>query len=103
MDAVDATRSQHHDQVPQSQKQKRVKTGAWLPAEDARLREAVAKHSTRWVSVASEVGTRNGDQCAKRWSENLNPELDHSPWTQEEVSRAHHIEVRLMLYNLFIF
>ncbi|KAI5927876.1 hypothetical protein F4810DRAFT_161166 [Camillea tinctor] len=59
-------------------------TGTWSPAEDGRLREAVAKHGTRWVIVASEVGTRNGDQCSKRWKENLNPDLDHSPWSPWE-------------------
>lgn len=94
---VDIAEPQRHDhQQPQPQlhphppprKQKHVKTGTWLAVEDARLREAVAKYGTRWVRVAGEVGTRNGDQCAKRWNENLNPELDHSPWTPEEVSRV---------------
>ncbi|KAL7626001.1 hypothetical protein AAE478_002770 [Parahypoxylon ruwenzoriense] len=88
MDAVDVTNPQQHYQQPQSQSKsqqpKHIKTGTWFPAEDARLREAVAKHGTRWVAVAGEVGTRNGDQCAKRWNENLNPELDHGPWTPEE-------------------
>ena len=65
----------------------RRKSGTWLPAEDDRLRVAIAKHGTRWVAVAGEVGTRNGDQCAKRWNAKLNPELDHSPWSPEEVSR----------------
>jgi hypothetical protein len=62
-----------------------LKKGNWLPAEDQRLRNGVAKHGTRWVLVAGEVVSRNGDQCAKRWKEKLNPELDHSPWTSEEV------------------
>lgn len=62
-----------------------INTGTWSPAEDEWLKEAVSKYGTRWVVVAAEVGTRNGEQCAKRWNENLNPELDHSPWTPEEV------------------
>ena len=62
-----------------------LNVGTWMPAEDEKLKEAVAKHGTRWVVVASEVGTRNGDQCAKRWNENLNPDLDHSPWCAVEV------------------
>lgn len=66
------------------QEQKTYRSGTWSSTENNRLSEAVAKYGTRWVSVASEVGTRNGDQCAKRWMENLNPELDHSPWTVEE-------------------
>ncbi|KAH8427411.1 SANT/Myb-like DNA-binding domain-containing protein [Aspergillus melleus] len=75
--------------------QKIIKRGTWLPAEDTRLREAVAKYGPRWVLVANEVGSRNGDQCAKRWNENLNPELDHSPWTPEEVSSSCGIVQRL--------
>ena len=91
---------------PQSQHPKIANAGTWLAAEDSRLRAAVARYGTRWVSVASEVGTRSGDQCgkcdtlaicemasrlilhhaAKRWNENLNPELVHDPWTTEEVS-----------------
>ncbi|KAI0836460.1 hypothetical protein F5Y06DRAFT_288430 [Hypoxylon sp. FL0890] len=61
-----------------------VNSGTWSPAEDVRLRDAVAKYGTRWVVVAGAVGTRNGDQCAKRWNEKLNPELDHSPWSSRE-------------------
>ncbi|RAL07603.1 SANT/Myb-like DNA-binding domain-containing protein [Aspergillus homomorphus CBS 101889] len=61
-----------------------LNTGTWSPDEDERLREAVAQYGTRWVVVAAAVATRNGDQCAKRWNENLNPDLDHSPWTPQE-------------------
>ncbi|GAB7352407.1 hypothetical protein MBLNU459_g2834t1 [Dothideomycetes sp. NU459] len=96
MYAADIARLQqdhHHSQPqpqsrPQSRQQKVLKTGTWLPAEDARLFEAIAKYGTRWVAVATEVGSRNGDQCAKRWNENLNPVLDHSPWTAEELRRS---------------
>jgi hypothetical protein len=62
-----------------------LKVGLWAQAEDDLLKDAVAKHGPRWAVVATEVGTRNGDQCAKRWNENLNPELDHSPWSVIEV------------------
>lgn len=62
-----------------------LNVGTWMPAEDDRLKVAVTKHGPRWVVVAAEVGTRNGDQCAKRWNENLNPELDQSPWCLVEV------------------
>lgn len=91
MNAVDVAEPQHHSHQhtqPQPRQQNPVKTGTWLPVENARLREAVAKYGTRWVRVAGEVGTRNGDQCAKRWNENLNLELDHGPWMPEEVSQV---------------
>lgn len=90
VDALDMAEPQQHNinqAQSQPRQQKPINTGTWLPAENARLREAVAKFGTRWVKVASEVGSRNGDQCAKRWNENLNPDLDHSPWTPEEDER----------------
>lgn len=62
-----------------------VITGTWSEAEDDRLREAVAKHGSRWVLVAADVGTRNGEQCAKRWNGYVNPDLDHSSWSPQEV------------------
>ncbi|KAJ9145088.1 hypothetical protein NKR23_g5642 [Pleurostoma richardsiae] len=61
-----------------------VHTGRWSAAEDGRLRDAVVRHGTRWTAVAGEVGTRNGEQCAKRWNDNLNPALDHSTWSADE-------------------
>ncbi|KAK3389473.1 hypothetical protein B0H63DRAFT_556622 [Podospora didyma] len=61
-----------------------VNSGIWSAEEDQRLRDAVGKLGTRWLAVAIEVGTRNGEQCAKRWNDNVNPELDHSPWSAEE-------------------
>jgi hypothetical protein len=66
-----------------------LNVGTWMPVEDDRLKEAVGKHGPRWVAVATEVGTRNGDQCAKRWNENLNPELDHGSWSLVEVFMLH--------------
>ncbi|KAK3299447.1 uncharacterized protein B0H64DRAFT_388490 [Chaetomium fimeti] len=61
-----------------------INTGRWSATEDDRLREAVARCGTRWVTVAAGVGTRNAEQCAKRWNDNVNPDLDHSFWSAEE-------------------
>jgi hypothetical protein len=68
-----------------TQETRTATTGTWSDTEDERLREAVAKHGPRWMSVAAEVGTRSGEQCAKRWNEYVNPDLDHSPWSTQEV------------------
>lgn len=76
------------------QKNLGLNTGTWSPEEDERLRNAIARHGTRWVLVAADVSTRNGDQCAKRWNENLNPDLDRSPWSPIEVNTTPH---RLLL------
>ncbi|KAI1373461.1 hypothetical protein F4677DRAFT_428958 [Hypoxylon crocopeplum] len=58
--------------------------GPWSAEEDQRLRDAVQKHDTKWNKVSAEVGTRNGDQCWKRWNDSLDPSIDHSPWNANE-------------------
>ncbi|KAL4999833.1 hypothetical protein BDV10DRAFT_183980 [Aspergillus recurvatus] len=62
----------------------KVKKGPWTEAEDSRLRKAIERHGTKWAVVASVVGTRLPDQCSKRWSHAINPDIDHSPWTPQE-------------------
>ncbi|KAF9631053.1 SANT domain DNA binding protein [Lasiodiplodia theobromae] len=61
-----------------------LRKGSWEPSEDQRLAIGVKEHGQQWPLVAEEVGTRSADQCAKRWHHSLNPDLDHSKWTQEE-------------------
>ncbi|KAF4596112.1 hypothetical protein EYR40_008203 [Pleurotus pulmonarius] len=62
-----------------------VSKGGWSTDEDERLIEAVRKHGTsRWSLVAAMVQTRNNDQCAKRWSDTLNPDIDRTVWSPEE-------------------
>ncbi|KAI8627869.1 Homeodomain-like protein [Xylariaceae sp. FL1651] len=73
------------------QKNSGYNTGTWSSEEDERLRNAIVKHGTRWVLVAADVSTRNGDQCAKRWNENLNPDLDRSPWSPIEDKLLLHV------------
>ncbi|KAL4902080.1 hypothetical protein BDW74DRAFT_181242 [Aspergillus multicolor] len=65
----------------------KVKKGPWTDAEDERLRRAIERHGTKWAVVASMVGTRLPDQCSKRWSHAINPDIDHSPWTSQEDER----------------
>ncbi|KAL1694220.1 hypothetical protein GGG16DRAFT_122588 [Schizophyllum commune] len=58
-----------------------VVKGGWAPDEDERLVKAIEKHGTRWSLVAQVVQTRNSDQCAKRWTDTLNPAIDRTTWT----------------------
>ncbi|KAF9017628.1 hypothetical protein BDZ89DRAFT_993743 [Hymenopellis radicata] len=60
-----------------------VVKGGWAPDEDERLVKAIERYGTRWSMVASLVGTRNSDQCAKRWTDTLNPSIDRTSWTPE--------------------
>ena len=46
--------------------------------------ERSTKQLFRWKAVASDVGTRTGDQCWKRWNDSLDPTLKHDPWTEKE-------------------
>jgi myb proto-oncogene protein len=58
--------------------------GQWTKGEDEQLLGAVEKHGQRWTVVATCVSTRSAEQCAKRWQQSLNPELDRSEWTPGE-------------------
>ncbi|GLB40744.1 putative myb-like DNA-binding domain containing protein [Lyophyllum shimeji] len=60
-----------------------VVKGGWAPDEDEKLVKGIEKYGTRWSLVASVVGTRNSDQCAKRWTDTLNPAIDRTTWTAE--------------------
>ncbi|KAF2762262.1 hypothetical protein EJ05DRAFT_497124 [Pseudovirgaria hyperparasitica] len=61
-----------------------LKKGQWAKSEDALLRRGVERHGQRWTLVAEEVRTRSADQCAKRWQQSLDPELDRSEWSEQE-------------------
>ncbi|KAL4792583.1 hypothetical protein BDV19DRAFT_251292 [Aspergillus venezuelensis] len=62
----------------------KINKGPWSQEENKRLHEAVAKYSTVWTEVAQVVGTRQPDQCAKRWQHFLDPGLNRNEWTPEE-------------------
>ncbi|KAH5254446.1 hypothetical protein HBI67_152120 [Parastagonospora nodorum] len=61
-----------------------LKKGQWSKSEDELLARAVQEHGQRWTLVANCVESRSADQCAKRWQQSLDPELDHSEWRDEE-------------------
>ncbi|EEA18894.1 hypothetical protein TMatcc_010562 [Talaromyces marneffei ATCC 18224] len=58
--------------------------GPWSQGEDELLKMGIHRHGPHWSRVAQVVGTRNGDQCFKRWNDVLDPAIDRSPWTREE-------------------
>ncbi|KAF5342059.1 hypothetical protein D9611_002071 [Ephemerocybe angulata] len=60
-----------------------VVKGGWSPEEDERLVKGIERYGTRWSLVASIVQTRNSDQCAKRWTDTLNPAIDRTTWSPE--------------------
>ncbi|KAJ4490568.1 hypothetical protein J3R30DRAFT_3694243 [Lentinula aciculospora] len=60
-----------------------VVKGGWAPEEDEKLVQAIEKYGTRWSLVSAYVQTRNSDQCAKRWTDTLNPIIDRTQWSAE--------------------
>ncbi|KAE8374212.1 hypothetical protein BDV26DRAFT_284477 [Aspergillus bertholletiae] len=71
----------------------------WTPEEDKLLCREVhsqlcegrnpilTRDRDRWTAVADVVKTRSADQCAKRWKQCLDPQLDRSEWTELENRR----------------
>ncbi|KAJ2078941.1 hypothetical protein H4R24_004128 [Coemansia sp. RSA 988] len=58
--------------------------GPWTPSEDDLLRQRVAQYPSQWSRVAEGITGRTDDQCAKRWRESLDPEIDRGKWRPEE-------------------
>ncbi|KAF1968103.1 hypothetical protein BU23DRAFT_270004 [Bimuria novae-zelandiae CBS 107.79] len=62
-----------------------LKKGQWSKSEDVQLAKGVGQYGQRWTLVASVVGTRSADQCAKRWQQSLDPDLDRSEWRDTDI------------------
>ncbi|KAJ1879286.1 hypothetical protein LPJ57_002924, partial [Coemansia sp. RSA 486] len=58
--------------------------GPWTAEEDDLLRQRVARFPSQWSRVAEGIPGRTDDQCAKRWRESLDPEIDRGKWRPEE-------------------
>ncbi|KAJ6249519.1 myb protein [Anaeramoeba flamelloides] len=62
-----------------------IRKGSWEKYEDELLIEAVNKYETySWTKIANLVPSRNAKQCRERWINQLNPDLVHGFWTNEE-------------------
>ena len=59
--------------------------GAWTESEDERLSSAVQRYGSKWTRIAAAVETRTSDQCSSHWNQTLNPDIDYSDWTNDEV------------------
>lgn len=61
------------------------KKGPWAPEEDAMLlRVMKTEQPGDWQAVARKVSGRNAKQCKERWTLNLDPDINHGPWSAEE-------------------
>ncbi|MCJ1328818.1 hypothetical protein MMC10_005495 [Thelotrema lepadinum] len=61
------------------------KRGPWSTPEDDLLKQLVdEKGAGKWVQIASALEYRSPKQCRERWHQNLKPELNHEPISEEE-------------------
>mmetsp|Transcript_41418 Transcript_41418/g.66553 ORF Transcript_41418/g.66553 Transcript_41418/m.66553 type:complete len:266 (-) Transcript_41418:845-1642(-) len=59
--------------------------GPWTTDEDNVLKQLVALEKIdNWASVAAKIPGRTAKQCRERWRLNLDPAINHDPFTPEE-------------------
>ncbi|XVE90247.1 hypothetical protein DITRI_Ditri20bG0063500 [Diplodiscus trichospermus] len=59
--------------------------GHWRPAEDAKLKELVAKYGPQnWNLIAEHLEGRSGKSCRLRWFNQLDPRINKRAFTEEE-------------------
>ncbi|KAJ6217521.1 hypothetical protein RDWZM_008678 [Blomia tropicalis] len=56
----------------------------WTPEEDTNLIELIKIHGLKWTKIANYMKGRNGQQCAGRWNNVLDPKILKGSWTSEE-------------------
>lgn len=63
-----------------------VRKGRWTKEEDDQLIEAYKRFGASWQKVAAFIKSRTMDQCAKRYTEVLDPKTKDrlNPWTRDE-------------------
>ncbi|EXB40970.1 Transcription factor [Morus notabilis] len=69
--------------------------GHWRPAEDEKLRQLVEHYGPQnWNFIADHLQGRSGKSCRLRWYNQLDPNINKKPFTEEEEERllsAHRI------------
>ena len=59
--------------------------GSWTREEDEIIMQYVQeKGQVHWSKLALKLKGRTGKQCRERFKDHLDPNVTHSPWTQEE-------------------
>ncbi len=70
------------------EKQATTKRRRWTAREDETLRRLVQVHGgRRWARIARGVPPRTPKQCRERWTNQLDPSLNHNPFTEPERRR----------------
>lgn len=59
--------------------------GSWTREEDETIIKFVSEKGTKdWTKLAALLPGRIGKQCRERWRNHLDPDVNRSPWTDEE-------------------
>lgn len=59
--------------------------GPWTEEEDQKVIELVKLAGPKkWSTIANQLPGRIGKQCRERWHNHLNPDINKSPWAEEE-------------------
>jgi hypothetical protein len=59
--------------------------GSWTLEEDQLILSFVQENGTKeWTKLAGLLPGRIGKQCRERWRNHLDPDLNRTPWTEEE-------------------
>lgn len=66
-----------------SQDSKKTK-GPWTTEEDAQLLQLYNKHGPKWAKISSIMKARDRKQIRDRYNNYVNPNINHSEWTEEE-------------------
>ncbi|KAE8718706.1 Transcription factor MYB44 [Hibiscus syriacus] len=62
--------------------------GHWRPAEDAMLKDLVARYGPQnWNLIAENLEGRSGKSCRLRWFNQLNPRINRRAFSEEEEER----------------
>ena len=56
----------------------------WSTKEDNLLLELISKYGLNWQLIANNIPNRTGKQVRDRFINKLNPNINHSPWNEEE-------------------
>ena len=61
------------------------KKGPWSKQEDKCLMTLATQFKARdWILIAQSFQNKTVKQCRDRWHNQLNPTIDHSPWSKAE-------------------
>ena len=60
----------------------------WTPEEKELLQNLVVNYSGpeygKWIQIAEQIPGKNASQCRIKWSNSVNPNINHSNWTPAE-------------------